>query len=52
MRPYKPYYLEDLAAGQEFETARRTITETDLMLSADDHRDRPDAVRGRSPRPT
>jgi acyl dehydratase len=39
VRPYQPYYLEDLAVGQEFETARRTITETDLvtfaMLSSD-----------------
>jgi acyl dehydratase len=39
MRPYQPYYLEDLAVGQQFETARRTITETDLvtfaMLSSD-----------------
>lgn len=39
MRPYQPYYLEDLEAGQVFETARRTVTETDLvsfaMLSSD-----------------
>jgi acyl dehydratase len=39
VRPYEPYFLEDLAVGQEFETARRTVTETDLvtfaMLSGD-----------------
>lgn len=34
LRPYEPYFLEDLAVGQEFETARRTITETDLMVFA------------------
>jgi acyl dehydratase len=34
MRPYEPYFFEDLAVGQEFETARRTITETDLMVFA------------------
>ncbi len=27
----KPLYFEDLAAGMRFETARRTITETDLV---------------------
>lgn len=39
VRPYQPYYLEDLEEGQVFETARRTVTETDLvsfaMLSSD-----------------
>ena len=39
VRPYQPYYLEDLEEGQIFETARRTVTETDLvsfaMLSSD-----------------
>lgn len=39
VRPYQPYYLEDLEPGQVFETARRTVTETDLvtfaMLSSD-----------------
>lgn len=34
MRPYEPYFFEDLAVGQEFETARRTVTETDLMVFA------------------
>jgi acyl dehydratase len=34
MRPYKPYFFEDLAVGQEFETPRRTVTETDLMVFA------------------
>lgn len=34
MRPYQPYFLEDLVVGQEFETARRTVTETDLMVFA------------------
>ncbi|HEY1701536.1 MAG TPA: MaoC/PaaZ C-terminal domain-containing protein [Trebonia sp.] len=39
VRPYQPYFLEDLSEGQEFETPRRTVTETDLvtfaMLSSD-----------------
>lgn len=39
VRPYEPYHLEDLEPGQVFETARRTVTETDLvtfaMLSSD-----------------
>lgn len=39
MRPYQPYYFEDLDEGAAFETARRTVTETDLiqfaMLSSD-----------------
>lgn len=39
MRPYEPYFLEDLEVGECFETARRTITETDLvqfaMISSD-----------------
>lgn len=34
MRPYEPYFFEDLSVGQEFETARRTVTETDLMVFA------------------
>jgi acyl dehydratase len=48
MRPYQPYYLEDLAEGQVFETPRRTITETDLitfaMLSSDWNAVHTDAV--------
>lgn len=39
MRIYEPYYFEDLSVGQEFETPRRTVTETDViqfaMLSSD-----------------
>ncbi|HWD03560.1 MAG TPA: MaoC/PaaZ C-terminal domain-containing protein [Amycolatopsis sp.] len=34
MRPFQPYFLEDLEVGQEFETPRRTITETDLVTFA------------------
>lgn len=34
VRPYEPYFFEDLSVGQEFETARRTVTETDLMVFA------------------
>lgn len=39
MKPYRSYYYEDLDEGASFESARRTITETDLvhfaMLSSD-----------------
>ena len=33
-RPYQPYFLEDLMVGQVFETPRRTVTETDLVVFA------------------
>jgi acyl dehydratase len=39
VKPYSPYFFDDLTIGNEFETPRRTVTETDLvqfaMLSSD-----------------
>ncbi|AWT51579.1 MaoC/PaaZ C-terminal domain-containing protein [Mycolicibacterium smegmatis] len=39
MKPYQAYYFDDFTVGNEFETPRRTVTETDLiqfaMLSSD-----------------